>query len=88
MQTHKVILDAQPRGAVLLQEPLQQVPAGVRHVGLEHRRLVQDVVIHLSGVATVERRLEITKKTKMENESVTERMSPTVARAANIPTSP
>lgn len=55
VQTHKVILDAQPLGALLLQEPLQQVPAGVGHVGFEHRRLVQDVVVHLSGVATVER---------------------------------
>lgn len=57
VQTHKVVLDAQPLGAVLLQESLQQLPAGVRHVGLEHRRLVQDVVVHLSGVATVERGL-------------------------------
>lgn len=57
MQTHKVVLDAQPLGAVLLQEPLQQLPASVRHVGLQHRRLVQDVVVHLSGVATVERGL-------------------------------
>lgn len=54
MQTHKIVLDAQSLGAVLLQEPLQQVPACVGHVGFEHRRLVQDVVVHLSGVATVE----------------------------------
>lgn len=57
VQTHKVVLDAQPLGAFLLQEPLQQVPACVRYVGLEHGRLVQDVVVHLSGVATVEGRL-------------------------------
>lgn len=55
--THKVVPDAQPPGAVLLQEPLQQLPAGVGDVGLQHRRLVQDVVVHLSRVATVERRL-------------------------------
>lgn len=55
--THVVVLDAQPLGAVLLQQPLQQVPACVGHVGLEHRRLVQDVVVHLGGVAAVERRL-------------------------------
>lgn len=54
MQTHKIVLDAQPLGAVLLQEPLQQVPACVGHVGFEDRRIVQDVVVHLGGVATVE----------------------------------
>lgn len=70
MQTHKVVFDAKSLGAVLLQEPLQQVPAGVRHVGLEHRRLVQNVVVHLSGVATVERRLEITKKKKENGKRV------------------
>lgn len=64
MHTHKVVLDAQPLGALLLQEPLQQVPAGVGHVGLEHRRLVQDVVVHLSGVAAVERGLEMPKNGK------------------------
>lgn len=55
--TYKVILYSQPLGAVLLQEPLQQLPACVRHVGLEHGRLVQDVVVHLGCVATVERGL-------------------------------
>lgn len=55
--TYKVILHSQPFGAVLLQEALEQLPACVRHVGFEHRRLVQDVVVHLSCVATVERGL-------------------------------
>lgn len=62
--THKVILHPEPLGAVLLQEALQQLPAGVRHVGLEHGRLVQDVVVHLGRVATVERRLRGRKATK------------------------
>lgn len=56
--TYKIILHSQPLGAVLLQEPLQQLPACVRHIGLEYRRLVQDVVVHLSCVATVEWRLQ------------------------------
>lgn len=55
--THKVVLGPQPLGAVLLQQPLQQFPPCVWHVGLEHRGLVQDVVVHLGCVATVERRL-------------------------------
>ena len=58
MCTYEIILDSQPLGAVLLQEPLQQLPACVRHIGLEHRRLVQDVVVHLRCVATVEWRLQ------------------------------
>lgn len=57
MCTYKVILSSQPLGAVLLQKPLEQVPACIRHVGLEHRSLVQDVTVHLSRVATVEWRL-------------------------------
>ena len=58
VHTYKIVLHSQPLGPVLLQEPLEQLPAGVRHVGLEHGRLVQDVVVHLSCVSTVERRLE------------------------------
>lgn len=55
--TYKVILHSEPLGAVLLQKALQQLPASVRHVGFEHWSLVQDVVVHLSRVATVKRGL-------------------------------
>lgn len=67
-QTYKVILHSQPPGAVLLQEPLQQVPSCVWHIGFEHRRLVQDVVVHLSCVATVERGLQ--RKSERNNLSL------------------
>jgi len=67
VHTYKVILDPQPLGAVLLQEPLQQLPACVRHVGLQHRSLVQDAVVHLSRVTTVEGGL--LKKTGDQTES-------------------
>lgn len=63
--TYKVILHSQPLGAVLLQEPLQQLPACVWHIGLEYRRLVQDVVVHLSCVATVEWRLRRRKQAQL-----------------------
>ena len=53
--THKVVLGAQPLGAVLLQQTFQKLPAGVGHVGLQHGGLVQDVVVHLGRVAAVER---------------------------------
>jgi len=55
--TYEVVLHAQSPGAFLLQQTLQQVPPRVGHVGLQHGRLVQDVVVHLRRVAAVERRL-------------------------------
>lgn len=58
VSTYKVVLHSQPLGAVLLQQPLQQLSAGVGHVGFEHGILLQDVVVHLCCVATVERRLQ------------------------------
>lgn len=56
--TYKVLLDSQSLGAVLLQKSLEQLTPSVGHVRLQHQRLVQDVVVHLGRVATVERRLK------------------------------
>lgn len=58
MDTYEVVLHAESPGPVLLQQPLQQLAPSVRHVRLQHQRLVEDVVVHLSCVTTVERRLE------------------------------
>lgn len=60
--THKVILAAQPLGALLLQQALQQVSGRVGDVGLELQRLVEDVVVHLGRVAAVERRLRAVRR--------------------------
>lgn len=58
---YKVILHPQSLGTILLQEPLKQLPPRVGHVGFEDRNLVQDVVVHLGCVATVEGRLRNAK---------------------------
>lgn len=56
-QTYEVISAAQPLGAVLLQQTLQQLAGSVGNVGLQLQRFVQDVVVHLGRVPAVERRL-------------------------------
>lgn len=55
--TYEVVPGSEPFGPVLVQQPLQQLPAGVGHIGLQNRSFVQDVAVHLGRVAAVERRL-------------------------------
>lgn len=55
--THKVILGAQPLCPVFLQEALQEVSGGIGDIWLQLERLVQNVIIHLSCIAAVKRRL-------------------------------
>jgi len=56
--THKVVLGAQPLRPVLLQEALQEVSGRIGNIWLQLEGLVQNVVIHLSCVSAVKRRLK------------------------------
>lgn len=56
--THKVILGSQPLGPVLLQEPLQEMPRRICNIWFQLEGFVQDIVIHLSCVSAIKRRLK------------------------------
>lgn len=56
--TYKVFLGTQPLCPVLLQEALQEVPCWICNIWFQLEGLVQNVVVHLSCVPAIKRRLE------------------------------